>query len=33
MCETPEGEAFEMQLVDESEYNPYAFEPPERLPG
>ena len=32
LCETPEGGEFMMQLVDSFEFNPFSFEPPERLP-
>lgn len=32
LCETPEGGEFVMQIVDEFPFNPFSFEPPERLP-
>lgn len=32
VCESPAREAYVMQLVDEFTFNPFSFEPPERLP-
>lgn len=31
-CATPEGGEFVMQVVDEFTFNPFSFEPPDRLP-
>lgn len=32
VCEEPDGTGYVMQLVDEFEYNPWRFAPPDRLP-
>ena len=32
LCETADGRAFVMEVVDSFTFNPFSFEPPEPLP-